>query len=128
MVVESINNMIMTFNYNDGSLINAAYIPLASLSTPIEGLLTYTTTVIVSGQLSDNILEFDTMGNFIRVLFGGNTAIYDNARGIELRPGFNTVVGTVAASANQNAIAEFDLATGNYPGNFIPDCSIEKKF
>jgi hypothetical protein len=118
---ESTNDAVMSFNYNDGTLINLAFIPGGNpnLSTPIEALLTPNATVLVSDQLTDNIVEFDTLGAFQRVLFGGNPAILDNCRGIELRPGTNTVLAAVAGGANQDAIAEFDLATGNHLGNFI---------
>ncbi len=118
---ESTNDAVMSFNYNDGSLISAAFIPGGNpnLSTPIEALLTPNTTILVSDQLTDNIVEFDTLGAFIRVLFGGNTAILDNSRGITIRPGTNTVLATPSSGANQDAIAEFDLNTGNYLGNFI---------
>ena len=118
---ESTNDAVMSFNYNDGSLINAAYIPGGNpnLSTPIEALLTPNATILVSDQIMDNIVEFDTLGAFIRVLFGGNTAILDNCRGIAIRPVTNTVVATPSSGTNQDAIAEFDLNTGNYLGNFI---------
>jgi hypothetical protein len=118
---ESTTDAVMSFNYNDGSLISTAFIPGGNpnLSTPIEALLTPSATILVSDQVSDNIVEFDTLGAFIRILFGGNTAVLDNGRGIELRPGTNTVLGTPASGTNQDAIAEFDLATGNYLGNFI---------
>ena len=117
---ESTNDAVMSFNYNDGSLINAAYIPGGNpnLSTPIEALLTPNATILVSDQITDNIVEFDTLGTFVRILFGGNTAILDNCRGIAIRPVINTVVATPSGGANQDAIAEFDLNTGNYLGNF----------
>jgi hypothetical protein len=118
---ESTNDAVMSFNYNDGSLISAAFIPGGNpnLSTPIEALLTPNATILVSDQLTDNIVEFDTLGNFLRIFFGGNTSILDNCRGIAIRPATNTVVATPAGGANQDAIAEFDLNTGNYLGNFI---------
>ncbi|MBE0570216.1 MAG: hypothetical protein IH618_01615, partial [Ignavibacteriaceae bacterium] len=118
---ESTTDAVMSFNYNDGSLINAAYIPGGNpnLSTPIEALLTPNATILVSDQLTDNIVEFDTLGAFVRILFGGNTAVLDNCRGIELRPGDTSVVAAIAGGANQDAFAEFSLTTGNYIGNFI---------
>ena len=84
MALESTNDAVMTFNYNDGSLINPAYIPGGNpnLSTPIEPLLTPNATILVSDQLTDNIVEFDTLGAFIRIFYGGNTAVLDNCRGI----------------------------------------------
>ena len=121
MVLESTNDAVMTFNYNDGSLINPAFIPGGNpnLSTPIEPLLTPNATILVSDQLTDNIVEFDTLGAFVRIFFGGNTAVLDNCRGIELSPGYATVVAAIAGGANQDAIAEFDVTTGSYLGNFI---------
>jgi hypothetical protein len=121
MVLESTNDAVMTFNYNDGTLINPAYIPGGNpnLSTPIEPLLTPNSTILVSDQLTDNIVEFDTLGAFVRIFFGGNTAVLDNCRGIELRPGNTTLVAAIAGTTNQDAIAEFDINTGNYIGNFI---------
>lgn len=121
MALESTNDAVMTFNYNDGSLINPAFIPGGNpnLSTPIEPLLTPNATILVSDQITDNIVEFDTLGAFIRIFFGGNIAVLDNCRGIELRPGNTTVVAAIAGGTNQDAIAEFDVTTGNYLGNFI---------
>jgi len=121
MVLESTNDAVMTFNYNDGSLINPAFIPGGNpnLSTPIEPLLTPNATILVSDQLTDNIVEFDTLGAFIRIFYGGNTAVLDNCRGIELRPGNTSVVAAIAGTTNQDAIAEFDVTTGSYLGNFI---------
>ncbi len=118
---ESTNDAVMSFNYNDGSLISMSFIPGGNpnLSTPIEALLSPNATILVSDQITDNIVEFDSLGNFVRILFGGNTAILDNCRGIEIRPGTNTVLATPSSGANQDAIAEFDLVTGNYLGNFI---------
>lgn len=121
LVPESTNDAVIAFNYNDGSLVNIAFIPggNANLGTPIEAMLTTNGTIVVSDQITDNIVEFDTLGAFVRVFYGANTAIFDNGRGLGLRPGVSTVLGTVASGANANAIAEFDPVTGNYLGNFI---------
>ena len=119
MVAQSTSNQVMTFNYSDGTLINNAYITMVGLTTPIEALLTSTATILISGQVSDNIVQFDTLGNYIDTLYGGNTAVLDNVRGIELRPGTNSVVATVGSGTNSSAIPEFDLTTGAYLGNFI---------
>jgi hypothetical protein len=118
---ESTNDAVVSFNYFDGSLLNASYIPggNSNLGTPIEALLTYQGNILVSDQVTDKIVEFDTTGIFTKVLYGGNTAILDNARGIELKPNSNSVLSAVAGGTNQDAIAEFDLTTGEYKGNFI---------
>ena len=122
MVPQSTTDAVMAFNYNDGSLVDTAFIPAdgANLSTPVEALLTPLATILVSDQLDDHIVEYDTNGVFNSIFFGGNTAVLDNCRGIEIRPGVNTVLGTIGSGANTDAIPEFDLATGNYLGNFIP--------
>ena len=121
MVMESTNDALMTFNSDDGSLINAAFFPGGdpNLSTPIEAILTPNATVIISDQITDQIVEFDTLGAFTRILFGNDVTVLDNCRGIELRPGNTSVVGTIGSGTNQDAIPEFDLATGSYLGNFI---------
>ncbi len=121
MVPESTNDAVMTFNYNDGSLVNIAFIPGGNpnLSTPIEALLTPLAQILLSDQVTDNIVEFDTTGNFVGIFYGSNPDVLDNCRGIEVRPGTNSVVGTIGSGANTDALPEFDLATGNYLGNFI---------
>ncbi len=121
MVMESTNDALMTFNADDGTLINAAYFPGGdpNLSTPIEALLTPNATVIISDQVSDQIVEYDTTGTFIRILFGNDVTVLDNCRGISLTPGMTSVVGTIGSGTNSDAVPEFDLATGNYLGNFI---------
>ncbi len=121
MVPESSNDAVMSFDPNTGALINASFIPSdpTNLATPIEALLTPQATILVSDQLNDHIAEYDTTGVFSSIFFGGNTAVLDNCRGIELRPGANSVVGTIGSGANTDAVPEFDLATGTYLGNFI---------
>ncbi len=121
MVMESTNDALMTFNADDGSLINAAYFPGGdpNLSTPIEAILTPNATVIISDQITDQIVEYDTTGTFIRILFGNDVTVLDNCRGIGLTPGNTSVVGTIGGGTNDDAVPEFDLATGNYLGNFI---------
>ncbi len=120
MIPESTNDGVMIFNATTGDLINIAYISdPANLSTPIEALLTPNATILLSDQLNDHIVEYDTFGVFSRILFGGNTAVLDNCRGIEIRPGANSVVGTIGSGVNDDGCPEFDLTTGNYLGNFI---------
>jgi len=121
MIPESSNDAVMSFNYNDGSLINPAFIPGGNpnLGTPIEALLAPDASILVSDQITDNIVEFDSAGNFVGIFYGGNIAVLDNCRGIQIRPSVNTVLGTIGSGTNQDAIPEFDLATGNYLGNFI---------
>ncbi len=122
MVLESTTDALMTFNSDDGSLINPSYFPGGdpNLSTPIEALLTPNATIIISDQITDQIVEYDTLGNFSRILFGNDLTVLDNCRGIELRPGASSVVATIGSGTNQSAVPEFDLASGNFLGNFIP--------
>jgi hypothetical protein len=127
MVPESSNDAVMSFDANTGALINPSFIPSdpTNLSTPIEALLTPQAKILVSDQLDDHIAEYDTLGTFARILFGGAPDTLDNCRGIQLRPGTNSVVGTIGSGGNQDAVPEFDLITGNYLGNFIaPNSSV----
>ena len=56
--------------------------------------------------------------HFNSIFWGGNTAILDNIRGIEITPDRNFLLVTVASSANANAIAKIDMFQV-YQGNFI---------
>jgi hypothetical protein len=125
MVPESTNDAVMSFNATTGDLLSMSFIPSdpTNLSTPIEALLTPQANILVSDQLDDHIVEYDTMGAFSRILYGGNIAVLDNCRGIELRPGANSVVGTIGGGANDDACPEFDLISGNYLGNFIANAA-----
>lgn len=121
LVPESTTDAVMAFDALTGDLVTMTFVPSdpTNLSTPIEALLTSAATLLVSDQITDKITEYDTTGAFIRVLFGGDVAILDNCRGIEERPGTNSVVATIGSGTNQDAIPEFDLTTGAYLGNFI---------
>jgi len=119
MVIESTNDKIMLFNPVNGDLIETDFIvDAANFATPIEALLSPVLTVLTSNQIGDNVVIHDTAGTFNSVFYGGNTAVLDNIRGTEFTPNFTSLLVTVAASANANAIAQFDPA-GNYVGNFI---------
>ena len=121
MVPESTTDATMSFNPFDGSLISMTFLPGGdpNLSTPIEANLTPGGTIIISDQITDQIAEFDTLGVFVRTLFGGSLDTLDNCRGNTLSPGLNSVMACIGGGTNQDAIAEFDLSTGNFIGNFI---------
>ncbi len=121
MVPESTTDATMSFNPFDGSLISTTFLPGGdpNLSTPIEANLTPGGTIIISDQITDQIAEFDTLGVFVRTLFGGSLDTLDNCRGNTLSPGLNSVMACIGGGINQDAIAEFDLSTGNFIGNFI---------
>ena len=121
MVPESTTDATMSFNPFDGSLISATFLPGGdpNLSTPIEATLTPGGTILISDQITDQIAEFDTLGVFVRTLFGGSLDTLDNCRGNALSPGLNSVMACIGGGTNQDAIAEFDLTTGNFIGNFI---------
>ena len=120
MIPESTNDRVMSFNVATGDLINANFIPAdpTNLSTPIDAILTPGITVFVSDQLDDHIVGYDTLGGFLGIFAGGIPDTLDNIRGIKLDPDLNSLLVTVAAGGNSDAIARFDPG-GNYLGNFI---------
>lgn len=121
LIPESTNDRVMAFDVNSGDLVDMDFIlPTDSLSTPIEAVLSPRTTITISDQISDVVMEFDTSGTCLGTFApvgGANTAILDNMRGHVYLDNGNLLV-TVAGGTNQDAIAEFD-STGNYIGNFI---------
>ncbi len=120
MIPESTNDRVMSFNAATGDLINADFIPAdpTNLATPICAILTPGITVFVSDQLNDQIVTYDTLGNFLGIWVGGIQDTLDNMRGIKIAPDLNSLLATVASGANSDAIAQFN-PSGIYVGNFI---------
>lgn len=122
LIPDSTNKRIMTFDPLTGDLIDPNFMLLDNdaTGTVIHAILGPSNNILVSDQTRDVVHNYDLSGVYLGVFApagGANTAILDNIRGIALRPNGNLLV-TVAASANSNAIAEFDVA-GNYIGNFV---------
>ena len=122
LIPESTTDRIMSFDPISGDLINADFIPgdPTNLRTPITALQhpSVSDQILVSDQLVDAIQLYDNTGNYIQQFFGGNIAIVDNLRGIEVKHSQQSILGTIGGGTNNNAIPEFDL-NGNFVGNFI---------
>ncbi len=122
MIPDWTADRVLSFDINNGNLINANFIPSNSpnLQSPKEALLNKFGFITVSDQISDLVQKYDTSGTYLGYFApttGVNTAILDNIRGHNYKSNGNLVV-CVAAGGNQNSIAEFDLS-GNYLGQFI---------
>ncbi|GJQ62397.1 MAG: hypothetical protein SCALA702_14500 [Melioribacteraceae bacterium] len=126
LVPESSNDAVMAFDKNTGDLVDPNFIPPAPdyLSTPIEAIASASGMILVSDQLDDGVVEFDTAGTYQRFFApagGANPDILDNVRGMGVHPVSGNLLVTTAGGANSDAIAEFD-SDGNYLGNLIaPD-------
>ena len=117
---ESTADRVLSFDPITGNLVDANFIPSdpTNLATPINAILSPTLKVLVSDQLNDHVAGYDTSGTFNSVFWGGNTAILDNVRGIEITPDRDFLLVTVASGTNSNAIAKIDMFQV-YQGNFI---------
>ncbi len=124
LVPESTNDRIMAFDPNDGTLIDADFIPAdpTNLSTPIEVLLNDAQDAfLVSDQLGDGVFAYDLTGAPLGLFApagGIDNSILDNVRGMEIDPANGNLLVTTASGANADAIAEFDSA-GNSIGNRV---------
>jgi subtilisin family serine protease len=124
LIPESTGDRVMAFDPQTGDLVDPDFIPFnegASLNTPIQVILAADQHgFLLSDQSDDVVHAYDLDGNWQGVFApagGANTSIADNIRGIELSPS-GTLLVTVAAGANQDAVAGFDTA-GQYAGNLI---------
>lgn len=120
LIPESTNDRVMAFNPFNGEPIDLDFVPAdtTNLATPINAILTPDgTSVLVSDQINDDVLEYDLNGNFVGIYAGNNTAVLDNILGMNFRSNGNLLV-SVTSGANQDSIAEFDPA-GAYLGNFV---------
>ena len=124
LIPESSNDRVMAFDPATGNLIDPDFIPSdpTNMSTPICAVLSADgTSVLVSDQINDVVLEYDlATGSYLGVFApvgGADTSILDNIRGISLSASGNLLV-SVGGGANADAIAEFD-AGGNHVGNRV---------
>lgn len=120
LIPESSNDRVMAFDPITGDLIDPDFIPSdpINLSTPISAIPSFDgTSILVSDQTNDQIVEYDMDGNFVRILAGGNTNILDNIRGIAITPA-GTLVATVGSGLSAGSLQEFD-ENGNHLGAFI---------
>jgi subtilisin family serine protease len=128
LVPDSTGDRVMAFDTQTGDLIDADFIPFneaAGLETPIEVILTADQRgFLLSDQVADVVHAYDLDGNWLGVFApagGADTSIVDNMRGIALSPS-GTLLVTVAAGGNTDAVAEFD-ASGQFAGNFIDNAA-----
>lgn len=123
MVPDWTFDRVYLFNYDNGDLVDTAFISHASpqLQSPKHALkMPNGQFVVVSDQISDLVQKFDTNGayvNYFAPSTGINTAILDNIRGIRFLPDKSLLV-TVASGASQNTIQKFDTG-GVHTGSFI---------
>jgi len=121
LFMESTNKRVVGLDPITGDVVIPAYLDsVPGLGTPKVARLTPRATITISDQISDGVLEYDTLGTprgYFAPLGGVNNAILDNCRGHIYKPNGNLLVANGSGS-NQNTIAEFDNA-GNYLGNFI---------
>lgn len=123
LVPESSNDRVMAFDKMTGDLVDIDYIPTdeTNLSTPIEATINSAGNVLVSDQIDDAVMEYDTSGAFIRVFApagGANNDILNNVRGHAYHPASGNLLVTSASSPSDNVIAEFD-ADGNFLRNLV---------
>lgn len=129
LVPESSNDGVMAFDKVTGDLIDANYIPPApdNLSTPIEAIASASGMILVSDQVDDGVMEFDTSGTFSRFFApagGVNNDVLDNVRGMGVHPTTGNLLVTTASGSNSDAIVEFD-SDGNFVRNLIaPNAAI----
>lgn len=123
MVPDWTADKVYLFSAANGDLVDANFIPSTNpqLQSPKHALRHPNGKhIVVSDQLSDLVQRFDTSGPYLGYLApsgGVNNSILDNIRGIAFRPNWNLLV-TVASSANQNTIQQFDTG-GVLIGTFI---------
>jgi len=125
LIPDSTNDRIMAFDPLTGDLIDSNFVPSNPVvGTGVHAILSVNATILLSDQTGDVVHEFDLDGNYLGIFApagGANTDILDNIRGMALQPD-GTLLVTVAAGPNANAIAAFDTS-GNYLGNFISNGS-----
>ncbi len=123
LVPDWTNDNVLSFDPVTGDLVNANFVQPSPgiLGSPKHAIFHPNGFISISDQITDLVQKFDTAGVYTSIMApagGVNTALLDNLRGHEYRPTNGNLIVTVGSSANQNSVAEFDLA-GNYIGQFI---------
>ena len=96
MMPDSTNNRMVTFDANNGALINSNLFALAG-GTPIHAMQVGQE-IWVSEQVGDRVARYDLTGTFLSQIGGGPTGGLDNIRGME-QVG-NTIYVTNGGSSN----------------------------
>lgn len=108
MMPDSTNNRLVLFDPFDGSVVNAAYFPLAG-GTPFHALQVGSE-IWISEQVGDRVSRWDVFGSSLGAISGG----LDNIRGMGLVD--KTVYVTNSGAANGapgNAVVMYDTAGNN---------------
>lgn len=118
MMPDSTNNRLVTFDANDGSVVNTNVFPLLG-GTPIHAMLVGSE-IWVSEQIGDRVSRFDLTGNVLGQL---GTAGLDNVRGMGQFGGKVYVTSTGTANgAPGRQVRMYDTA-GNELGFFLTPLS-----
>jgi hypothetical protein len=110
-----------------GDLVNATFVvDPTNLSTPKNAIPNFDRDgIFVVDQIDDAVQEYDCEGNYVGLFApagGVNTAILDNAIGMDYSPDGTELWVTVTGGTNQDAVARFDTA-GTYLGNIVANGS-----
>lgn len=119
VVPDSSNDILVTFNPFDGSLINSSFASIAG-GTP-KHALQVGSEIWVSNQLNDNIDRFDLNGSLVSTISGG----LDNIKGMEV---VGNEVWVTNAGTNNGApgssIVKIDIGTATISGFSPTDGSL----
>ncbi|MFO7525244.1 MAG: T9SS type A sorting domain-containing protein [Ignavibacteriaceae bacterium] len=126
LVSESSNNSVMLLDFATGDLVMPDFIPPQSnLSVLKQARQSPHTTISISDQTGNVIVDYDTTGSLIGIFapsIGPHTGILQNVRGHDYNPINNHLFVCNAQGGNFNRVVEFD-AMGNYIAQFFPDNS-----
>ena len=111
-------NTVMAFSAEDGSLLNAQFIPDpgsmdgVTFNRPLHAVASAWGTILVSDQLRHIVAEFDWEGNYIRIFApagGPDQQVLRNVRGLAVHPSGDVLVSNVGQTIGMtaNAIARF---------------------
>lgn len=126
LVSESSNNSVMLLDFATGNLVMPDFIPPQSnISVLKQARQSPRSTISISDQTGDVILDYDTTGSLIGIFapsIGPHSGILQNVRGHDYKPYDNNLLVCNAQGGNFNRVVEFD-SLGNYLGQFFPDNS-----
>jgi hypothetical protein len=122
MVADSTNDRVSLFNFNDGTLFNAAFIVNQAGFTfdfP-KDVIQVGNEIWVSDQTADSIFRFNLQGIYLSTITGG----LDNIRGMEFVGGtvYVSNAGTANGAPGTNTVVKFNTAGANQ-GFFVGPAS-----
>jgi hypothetical protein len=123
LVSESSNNSVMLLDFATGDLVMPDFIPPQSnISVLKQARQSPRSTISISDQTGNVILDYDTTGSHIGIFapsIGPHTGILQNVRGHDYNPINNHLLVCNSQGGNFNRVVEFD-AVGNYISEFFP--------